>query len=233
MEDPTEIEPLSIIDRTFLNLKALRIMDAEIYLDDIFVLDFDTGLFRLDILQSQRVAITGRYRENGFYKFGVYSDDLQDECIIALANKHTVYEIDWHQISKPTLINKYSLMENSTIKQILLNDNYLFVQSSAMAKNDTNPSFEIDYTWIFTKGSRTYLNAYHIIDHNSSIVEIEFDRQKNRLFIADQQGLTLREINEARLVLHFLNQSLVGKEEQIVVQARSYDAHSNESFVCQ
>lgn len=124
-------------------------------------------------------------------------------------------------------------MENSTIKQVLLNDNYLFVQSSAMAKNETNPSFEIDYTWIFTKGSRTYLNAYHTIDHNSSIVEVEFDRQNNRLYIADQQGLTLREINEARLVIHFLNSSLVGKEEQIVVQARSYDAHSNSSFICQ
>lgn len=91
VEDPTEIEPLRVIDRTFLNLKALRIMDAELYLDDIFLLDYDTGLFRLDILQSQRVAITGRYRDYGFVKFGVYSDDLQDQLIIALANKHSVY----------------------------------------------------------------------------------------------------------------------------------------------
>lgn len=28
VEDPTDIEPLRVIDRTFLNLKALRIMDA-------------------------------------------------------------------------------------------------------------------------------------------------------------------------------------------------------------
>ena len=78
IEDPTEIEPLRVIDRTFLNLNALRIMDAEIYLDDIFLLDFDAGLFRLDILQSQRIAITGQYRDKGFYRFGVYSDDLED-----------------------------------------------------------------------------------------------------------------------------------------------------------
>lgn len=49
-----------------------------------------------------------------------------------------MYEIDWHKVSQPTLINKYSLMENSNIKQVLLNDKYLFVQSSAMAKNSTN-----------------------------------------------------------------------------------------------
>lgn len=75
VEDPTDIQPLSILDRSILNLKALRIMDAEIYLDDIFLLDYDTGLVRLDILQSQRVAITGWYRDRGFEKFGIYSDD--------------------------------------------------------------------------------------------------------------------------------------------------------------
>ena len=132
-------------------------------------MDFDTGLFRLDILLSQRIAITGRYIDRGFEKFGVYSDDLQNEVIIALANKHTVYEIDWHKTSKPTLINKYSLMENSKIKQVMLNDQYLFVQSSAEAEIG-NAVTKYDYTWVFTKGSRTYLNAYHVIDHNSSNV---------------------------------------------------------------
>ena len=175
MDEPTEIQPLSIVDRTYLNLKALRIMDAEIYLDDIFVLDYDTGLVRLDILASQRLAITGWYRDRGFVRFGVYSDDYQDECIIALANKHTVYEIDWHKISKPTLINKYSLMENSKIKQVMLNDQYLFVQSEVEAETE-NVITKYEYTWVFTKGSRTYLNAYHVIDHNSSNVEIFLDR---------------------------------------------------------
>jgi len=37
-------------------------MDVEIYLDDIFVLDYDSGLYRLDILQSQRVVKTGHYK---------------------------------------------------------------------------------------------------------------------------------------------------------------------------
>lgn len=232
-EDPTEIEPLRVIDRTFLNLNVLRIMDVQLYLDDIFLLDYDTGLFRLDILQSQRVAITGRYRDRGFTKFGIYSDDMQDECIVALANPHTVYEIDWHKITQPTLISKYSLMESSTIKQVRLNDKYLLVQSTALAKNETNPSFEVDYTWVFTKGSRTYLNAYHVIDHNSSTVQIEFDRENNRLYIADEQGLTLTELSSANLILHYMDQSLIGKEIQIVVQAKSTDPHSNQSLVCQ
>lgn len=40
------------------------------------MLDYDTGLLRLDILQSQRINIIGGYRQFGFEKFAVYSDDL-------------------------------------------------------------------------------------------------------------------------------------------------------------
>lgn len=41
----------------------------------------------------------------------------------------------------PVLINKYSIMENSKVKQVFLNDRFLVVQSSAMAFNKTNPEF--------------------------------------------------------------------------------------------
>ena len=113
-------------------------------------------------------------------------------------------------MTKPRLINKYSLMDNSRVKQVALNDRYLMVQSAADGSNATHPKFEIDYTWIFTKGSRTYLNAYHVIDHNSSKVEIDFDRDNSHLYIADESGVTLREISQARLVLHFLEPKLIG-----------------------
>lgn len=233
VEDPTAIEPLSIIDRTLLNLNTLRIMDAEIYLDDIFVLDYDTGLIRLDILQSQKIQIMATYKDYGFQKFGVYSDDLQDEVLIALSNKHSIYEIDWHNPRNPVLINKYSLMENSKVKQLFINDQYVIVQSTADAYNSTQPKFEIDYTWIFTKGSRTYTNAYHVINHNSSIVEVDFDRANNHIYIADEKGLTLRVISEASLVMHYTNESWFGNKEDLVIFADSTDFNSNETFRCQ
>lgn len=78
--------------------------------------------------------------------------------------------MDWKDTNRPLLINKYSLMENSTIKNLFLNDRYLIVQSSAEAYNATHPKFNIDYTWVFSKGSRTYINAYYTIEHNSSVV---------------------------------------------------------------
>ena len=71
----------------------------------------------------------------------------------------------------------------------MLNDEYLFVQSSATVESSNT---EYDYTWVFSKGSRTYLNAYHIIDHKNPNVVIDFDRENSHLYIADSDGLRLR-----------------------------------------
>lgn len=124
-------------------------------------------------------------------------------------------------------------MENSRIKQIQLNDRYLFVQSASDAQNETNPSFEIDYTWVFTKGARTYLNAYHVINHNSSIVEIEFDRENSNLYLADQAGVSLIRIYPAMLRMDFLDTKLIGVEENLVIFAESTDPNSKDKFKCQ
>ncbi len=78
-------------------------------------------------------------------------------------------------MTRPIVLNKYSLISDSTIKDIKINDQYVIVQSRALALNQTNKEITVDYTWVFTKGSRTYMNAYQIINHNSSNVEIDFD----------------------------------------------------------
>ncbi len=61
--------------------------------------------------------------------------------LIALANNHAVYEIDWSNIRDPVMITKYSLMEHSQIKQLLINDLFVVVQSVANATNSSNPNF--------------------------------------------------------------------------------------------
>jgi hypothetical protein len=63
-------------------------------------------------------------------------------------------------------------MEHSHIRTLLINDLFVIVQSAANASNSTIPNFEVDYTWIFSKGSRTYTNAYAIINHRSNRVDL-------------------------------------------------------------
>ena len=76
--DPYKLEVLQLIDRTFIHAKTMSITDVKVYMNDIFFLDYLNGLYRLDVQRSQELAITGRYDKDGYYKFSVYSDNLQN-----------------------------------------------------------------------------------------------------------------------------------------------------------
>lgn len=110
VRDPYDIQIMKIIDRTYVHTNTLSIIDAKVYLGDIFFLDYLNGLYRLDILHNSDVLITGRYVKDGFTRFAVYSDDLENEILIALANNHAVHEVDWSNIHDPVLLTKYSLL---------------------------------------------------------------------------------------------------------------------------
>lgn len=124
-------------------------------------------------------------------------------------------------------------MEHSRIKQLLINDLFVIVQSAANATNDTNPNFEIDYTWIFSRGSRTFTNAYGLINHNSSKVELEFNRANDRLLVADETGVSLYQINEPILSVALSNSSKIGTSEDITIVAKSSDPNTKDTFTCQ
>ena len=49
------------------------------------------------------------------------------------------------------------------------------------------------------------MNAYQVIPHNSSKVDIDFDPELNHIYSADEGGLALFKIDEARLNLHYVN----------------------------
>lgn len=78
IRDPYDIQIMKVIDRTYCHVSTLSIIDAKVYLGDIFFLDYFHGLYRLDILANNDVLITGRYVKEGFTKFAVYSDDLEN-----------------------------------------------------------------------------------------------------------------------------------------------------------
>lgn len=94
-QDPHDLQNFGLVDRTYLHEPKLAINDLEVYNGDIYFLDSFVGLYRLDITKDHKLLITGKLKRAGMQKFSVYSDDLEDELIIGLANKHNVYEIDW------------------------------------------------------------------------------------------------------------------------------------------
>lgn len=84
------------------------------------------------------------------------------------------------------MVNKYTIPSDSEVRDIKVNSKYIIVQSKANVTDNLNSTYELDYTWIFTKGSRTYMNAYQVIQHNSSKVDIDFDPSLNHIYSADE-----------------------------------------------
>lgn len=175
INDPKRPWTLKVIDRTLLHQTELSITDFQMYLGDIYVLDNRRGLYRMDITVHQQIIITGRYQAEGFTRFGVFSNNLDDAFEIALANSHSVYEIDWSRTVYPVLLTKYSLLPDSTIEQVALNQNYLVVQSFSKVNTSSGPVV-YNYTWIYNRGDRMYNKAFKVINHNTYKTFIDMNR---------------------------------------------------------
>ena len=110
------------MDRSFLHQDSLSITDFEVYLGDIYILDYHSGVIRFDITPQQTILITGRYRtDSGYTKMGVYSNNLDNEFLIVLAHNHTVMEIDWSNQIRPQIVTKYSIPDNSFLRDLWVN----------------------------------------------------------------------------------------------------------------
>jgi hypothetical protein len=54
-------------------------MDFEVYLGDMYILDYHTGVISFDLTPSQNIIIKGRYRtDSGYHKMGVYANNLDN-----------------------------------------------------------------------------------------------------------------------------------------------------------
>lgn len=203
---------LRVVDRSFLGQKKLAITDFKIYLGDFYILDYFNGISRFDITPSQQILITGKYNEAGYLKFGVYSDDLNREFLLALANHHAVYEIDWSSHSNPKLLTKYSLMSGSRVDSVQVNNFYVVVQAEANVSHG-NSSFYTIYntTWVFTRNSRTYSHAYVAIMHDSFNTFVAFNMEHSIILSMDEEGLDLYRLNFPLLGLYPQQTSLVNQ----------------------
>lgn len=170
IENPLDPWVVGIIDRSFLQTPRLRIMDVKIYLGEIYILDYLKGLHRVYISTSQDLTYQGVYEAKGFTRFGLFSPNLDNHLELAIANDHSVHEIDWTYIDEPRLLNKYSLMPDSKISQIFINERFVFIQSSSI-DND----FTYNYTWILNRGDRTFSRAFKVIKHNTSNTMIDLN----------------------------------------------------------
>lgn len=127
----------------------------------MYLLDYHSGVIIFDFTPHQQILITGRYRtDSGYLRMGVYSGNLDNEVLFALANHHSIYEVDFTNQLRPQIITKYSIMSNSTIHSVWINEEYVFAQISANVTNSTNGTTWYNSSIVFSRNTRTYLNAY-------------------------------------------------------------------------
>lgn len=70
---------IHVMDRVFFHQDKLSLTDFQIYLGDIYLLDYHSGLIRVSLTPSQVVVIDARYRtDSGFTRFAVYSNNLDN-----------------------------------------------------------------------------------------------------------------------------------------------------------
>lgn len=137
--NPLKPWTIRIMDRSFLHQDKLSIEDFTIYLGDIYILDYHSGVIRFDITPAQVMIITGRYRtDSGYRRMGVYSNNLDNEFLLVLANDHAIFEVDWTNQIKPITLTKYSIMEGAWMHSLWVNEEYVVAQTIANVTNEKN-----------------------------------------------------------------------------------------------
>jgi hypothetical protein len=158
----------------------------------IYMLDYYSGVIAFSFNPAQKVDIVEQYRAgSGYIRLGVFSATLHDQVLFALANQHAIYEIDFTNQLKPTTIAKYSLMMNSTISSLCVNEEFIVVMTSANVTRFDNSTVWLNITNVFSRRTRSYLTAFQIFQHNTSNTFVDFERSTNRLLIITPYQLSV------------------------------------------
>ncbi len=149
-----------------------------------------------------------------------------------MANDHGIYEIDWTNQLRPTIVAKYSLMEGSNVTALWVNEEYIACQVIANVINSSNQTEEYHSTIIFDRGTRTYTNAYAVIHHSSYRAGIDLNIQHNALLSIDEDSIDTYFIDEPIMFLYPDDRNYTGKQYNFTVKATSTNEKTNASLVC-
>ena len=122
-------------------------------------------------------------------------------------------------------------MENSHVHDIAVDAKYLIVQATSNGTSDLG-DITINYTWIFTKNARTYANAYRVINHPTSDVFLDLNRETHTLLVTGGDGLSNYQINEPTLTIIQTDSSKMGSSQIVLIEANSTDPNSLAQKIC-
>lgn len=231
--DPFKPRTLRIMDRSYLLQSKLSITDCKLYMGNMYLLDYHSGVIIFDITESQHILITGRYRtDSGYVRMGVYSNNLDDHTLFALATDHAIYEVDFTNQLQPQIITKYTIFANSTVQQVFVTEDYVYVQLSANVTTSTNGTTWYNSSMVFSRGTRSYMNVYEVLEHNTHNVIVDVEKSTNLVLVIEESYMRLYRINMPMLSIRPTMNNTLGKEYHFAVQALSINTYTNHSLAC-
>lgn len=86
-----------------------------------------------------------------------------------------------------------------------------------MTKNGTEKMYQS--TYVLTRGSRTYLNAYIAIPHATPAAFVDLNRETNQIMSIDTEGINIYHLAKPYLYVNPTSTELLKKEFTFVVAA--------------
>ena len=234
VNNPMKPWTIRVMDRSFLGQDKLSITDFEVYLGNIYILDYFSGVIQFDISPQQSILITGRYRtDSGFTKLGVYSNNLDNEFLLVLAHDHAIFEVDWSNHIKPVIVTKYTIPDGAWLHDLWVNDEYVVVQLTANLTVENAANITTQSTYVMTRGSRTYTSAYVALPHPSPRAFVDFNRDTSQFITIDTEKIELYALAAPILKIQPVDPSLAGKPFDFTVKGFSQnELNTSDSHVC-
>ena len=77
--------------------------------------------------------------------------------MVVTTNGNSIYQFEWDIASNPKLVTKYSLIPNSEVEEIFVDFNFVVVLARSVIDTEV-----IRRTWVFTRRTLSYANAYNL-----------------------------------------------------------------------
>ena len=158
MINPTRPQLLDVIDHTFFELEKLSIADYQIHMGLIYILAYNKAIYELRITRDQHIQIRSIFPiQLDVTKFRVDQLGFNDDLNVVVTNGNTIYQFEWDVTTPATLVAKYTLIPNSEVKQIFVDYNYVIAAVDSVLNDEL-----VRRTWVFTRRTLSYLNAYNV-----------------------------------------------------------------------
>lgn len=69
----------------------------------------------------------------------------------------------------------------------------------------------LNYTWVFSRGSRTYTNAFKVFGHPSENVLMDMDPSANCIMMVDSKGIENYAIGKPILTINITDREMLNK----------------------